>query len=143
MPTEPQPGSSTNSPRRDDELAAETSGYTQGGGSAPRVEEWHDPEPSGEDQPAASELDESAGVGGSPPGMDAEDVAGRSELARYVSPSAFPGDRAALVASARDNNAPDHIVSQLDGLPDGRRYVNVSAVWEALGHGIEADDQRF
>jgi hypothetical protein len=134
MPTEPQPGSSTNSPRRDDELAAETSGYTQGGGSAPRVEE---------DQPAASELDESAGVGGSPPGMDAEDVAGRSELARYVSPSAFPGDRAALVASARDNNAPDHVVGQLDELPDGRRYVNVSAVWEALGHGIEADDERF
>ncbi|GIL27810.1 DUF2795 domain-containing protein [Actinocatenispora comari] len=134
MPTEPQPGSSTNSPRRDDELAAETSGYTQGGGSAPRV---------GEDQPAASELDESAGVGGSPPGMDAEDVAGRSELARYVSPSAFPGDRAALVASARDNNAPDHVVGQLDELPDGRRYVNVSAVWEALGHGIEADDERF
>ncbi|BCJ31711.1 DUF2795 domain-containing protein [Actinocatenispora sera] len=143
MPIDPQPGSSTNSPRRDDELAAETSGYTQGGGGAPRVEEWREPGPAGEDQPAPGELDESAGVGGSPPGMDAGDVAGRSELARYVSPSAFPGDRAALVASARDNNAPDAIVGQLDGLPEGRRYVNVSAVWEALGHGVEADDQRF
>jgi hypothetical protein len=143
MPTEPQPGSSTNSPRRDDELAAETSGYTQGGGSAPRVEEWHDPEPAGEDQPAVSEHDEAAGVGGSPPGMDADDVAGRSELARYVSPSAFPGDRAALLASARENNAPDGIVGQLERLPGGREYVNVSAVWAALGHGVEADDQRF
>lgn len=143
MATDPQRGSSTNSPRRDDELAAETSGYTHGAGTAPRVEEWHDPEPAGEDQPEASALDEAASVGGSPPGMGADDVAGRSELARYVSPSSFPGDRAALVASARENSAPDRIVSLLGRLPAGREFANVSAVWQALGRGIEADDQRF
>lgn len=143
MPTEPQPGSSTNSPRRDDELAAETRGYTQGAAGTPRVEEWHEPEPPGEDQPAASEIDPTAGAGGSPPGMDAADVAGRSELARFLSPSAFPGDRAALLASARDNDAPEQIVRQVEALPGDREYVNVSAAWEALGHGTEADDERF
>lgn len=129
-------------PVRDDSMAAETRGETQGGHS-PRVEEWHDPEPAGEDQPEASAMPEEQGVGGSPPGMTSEDVAGRSELARAVPPSAFPGRRDDLVAAAADAGAPDAVLAALRSLPASGRYHTVSEVWSDLGHGTENDERRF
>ena len=50
-------GSSKHGPRLDNEMEHEVRGMLQGKpGSGGRVEEWHDPEPSGEDQPGTAEL---------------------------------------------------------------------------------------
>ncbi len=57
----------------------------------------------------------------------------RSELARHLRPSAFPGDREALLAVASDEHAPQAVLDALSVLPPDEEYGNVEAVWEALG----------
>jgi Protein of unknown function (DUF2795) len=123
-------------PREDEMLAAETEGLVRSGHST-RAEEWRDPEPSAEDEPDVDlvpNADASAG-----PGMDmsADDVEGRSDLARYLGISAFPGNRQTLVDVATDNNAPDAMLATLQRLPDGREFQNVNDVWETLGGATE------
>jgi hypothetical protein len=105
--------------RLDDAMAADTRSMVQG---AP-IE--------------ARERDERLQEGGegpesvAPEGLD--ERAGRSELARHLRPSAFPGDREALLAVARDENAPGAVLDALGVLPEGVQFANVEAVWEALG----------
>ncbi len=132
-------GSTKHGPRLDEEMEHEVRGMLQGGGAGGRVEEWHEPEPAGEDQPDVSEvLDEPSRGGGAPPGMTSEEVADRSELGRYIPLSALPGDRAELIAGARTLLAPDHVLAALARLPDdGTRYETVNQVWAALGHHNE------
>ena len=71
------------------------------------------------------------------PDLDHDERAARSELARHLRPSAFPGDRDTLVTVARDEHAPQAVVDALQGLPAGEEYGNVEAVWEALGRERE------
>lgn len=136
-----QHGSDRHGPAQDDRLARETRGQVQGGHS-PRVEEWREPESAGDDQP-----DPSSGLvpedGGSPAGMDAADVRQRSRLAQYLSPSALPGHRDGLVATAEANGAPDDVLAELRRLPPERPYRTITAIWVALGHGTEDDRARF
>ena len=47
--------------------------------------------------------------------------------------SALPGDRLVLIASARENEAPDDVLAALERLPEGTEYQTVSEVWAALG----------
>ena len=61
----------------------------------------------------------------------------RAELARHIQGVAFPGDREALLASAREMHAPDGVLSRLDRLPQGTTFENVQQVWEALGGSRE------
>jgi Protein of unknown function (DUF2795) len=123
-------------PREDEMLAAETEGLVRSGHST-RAEEWRDPAPSAEDEPDVDLVPNADGSAG--PGMDmsADDVEGRSDLARYLGISAFPGNRQTLVDVATDNNAPDAVVVTLQRLPDGREYQNVNDVWETLGGATE------
>ena len=110
--------------RLDDAMAADTRSMTQG---AP-IE--------------ARDRDERLQEGGegpeaiTPHGVDERD--GRSELARHLRPSAFPGDREALLAVARDEDAPGAVLEALRVLPEGVEFANVEAVWEALGGHREA-----
>jgi hypothetical protein len=67
------------------------------------------------------------------PSLDLDDRDGRSELARHLRPSAFPGDRDALTAVARDEHAPEAVLDALGVLPEGVEFTNVEAVREALG----------
>jgi hypothetical protein len=130
-------------PRADDELARETRGHVQGGHS-PRVEDWREPEPPGEDQPEASRVPGIAEtVSAAPPGMSREDVARRSEFATALRPSAFPADRDELVRVATEENAPDAILAELRRLPSGQRFATPDEVWRALGHHSEDDSRRF
>jgi hypothetical protein len=127
-------GSDKHGPRTDDELAYETEGMTRAGRGT-HAEEWAEPEPSAEDQPASSLDPAGPDVGGTPPGMDAGDVEGRSELGQALRRGAFPTDRDSLIVEAAQANAPDAVIDELRRLPDDRRqYQNVEAVWEALGH---------
>jgi uncharacterized protein DUF2795 len=101
-------GSSKHSPRVDEKMAGEARGTGH-------VEEWNQAEPSGEDQPAVS------------PVLDETDDFSRfgSYLGRV-----FPADREALLASARELEAPDDVISRLETLPTGTTYRNAAEVWE-------------
>jgi len=61
-----------------------------------------------------------------------DDIALRSELARFLAPAAFPGDSDTLRSVAVDNNATDEILLLLDDLPEGRQFETVEEVWEAV-----------
>jgi hypothetical protein len=135
-------GNSKHGPRLDEQMEQETRGLTQGGPTDGRAEEWHEPEPSGEDQP-----DVGTGrsqMGGSPTGMTPEERDERSDLGRYLRRSVFPADRDALVAEARENQAPDGMVALLRRLPAGTTFQNVAEAWAAHMHASEEElEQRF
>ncbi len=76
-----------------------------------------------------------------PPGMTDEDVEGRAEFAKHVPASAFPAHRDALMAHLA--GAPDEIREDVQTLPPGVEFRNVTEVWAALGHGREDDHRRF
>ena len=58
------------------------------------------------------------------------EVEDRSELARYLDPSAFPARSEELVEQAVSHRAPDYVLARLRGLPD-RQFDTVEQVWEA------------
>jgi Protein of unknown function (DUF2795) len=129
--------SSKHGPHLDEEMAHEVRGIVQGGTDS-RVEEFHDPEPAGEDQPDPSYVPEGPATPGAPPGMTPEEVDERSNLGRFIPMSSLPGDRERLLAGAREMNAPDEVISQLAKLPPGETFETVSQAWAALGHHNEA-----
>jgi hypothetical protein len=68
--------------------------------------------------------------------LDDADADRRSELARYLDPSAFPARPSELEASADRNFANDGIIRALQALPD-RVYENVQDVWSTMGGSVE------
>jgi hypothetical protein len=133
-------GNSKHGPRLDDALSREVEGTLQGTAGS-RVEEWRQPEPAGEDQPEATTVPTGDTRAGVPQGMTPEEVEQRSQLGRFISLSALPGDRSSLRRNAESNEAPDHVLAQLDRLPAEVEYQTVSEVWAALGH--ENETQRW
>lgn len=133
-------GSDKVSPRLDDELKHETQGLVRANRQT-RAEEWHQVEPSGEDEPAVGRAADGVLTGGTPAGMSGEDVEGRAELAGYLGAQAYPAVRAQLIQTAMDHQAPDRVVDELRRLPSGREFHTVNDVWEALGGHVEG--QRF
>lgn len=109
-----------------------------------RAEEWRQPEVQADEEHEEPEVDvDPTGelLGGVPEGMTPEDVAERSELARYLGLSAFPGDAAHLHRRAKERGAPAHVLAWLSRLPDDVVFSNVQEVWRALGGGVE--EHRF
>ena len=127
-------GSDKHAPRVDEELVHEVEPLERGAPVEPRVEEFREQEPAGDDQPV---VDARLTGGRSAGPMDADELEARSELARSVAPSAFPADREALLDSARQNQATQPVLERLARLPEGHTFENVEAVWLALGGGIE------
>jgi hypothetical protein len=132
-------GSSKHGPRLDEEMAHEVRGLLQGEPGDARVEEWHDPEPSGEDQPEVAEFadPEEDRPGGAPTGITVEETERRAEFAGYLHRSLFPAGRDRLRRAAGEANAPDWVVEVIDRLPDGE-FPNVAEAWAAAGGGIES-----
>ncbi|GIJ28063.1 hypothetical protein Vqi01_32250 [Micromonospora qiuiae] len=131
-------GNSKHAPRVDEQMSQEVSGLVQGPGTGgSRVDEFRVPEPAGEDQPEPTTAPAGDLRSGNPQGMTSEDVEARSRLGRFITMTALPGDRATLLANARDNEAPDDVLAELERLPEGTRYQTVSEVWAALGHKNE------
>jgi hypothetical protein len=64
----------------------------------------------------------------------------RSELARFLRPSALPADASAILAVAREEAATELVLNELEQLPQGIEFATVSAIWEALGHETEHRD---
>jgi hypothetical protein len=127
-------GSDKHAPRVDEELVHEVEPLERGAPLEPRVEEFREQEPAGDDEPV---VDARLTGGRSAGPMDADELEARSELARSVEPSTFPADRQALLESARRNHAPQPVLDRLARLPEGRTFENVEAVWLALGGGVE------
>jgi hypothetical protein len=128
--------STKHSPRVDEELEHEMQGMLKAERST-RAEEWREVEPSAEGDP---DIDADPGgtlVGGTPVGMDADAVAARSELARWLDRADFPSTGPDLVEAARDHRAPDAVVAELAKLPDGETYERVGDVVRALGYPTE------
>jgi hypothetical protein len=114
-----QRGSDRLSVRKDDEMKHELEGLLRSGHPT-RTEEWHDPEPAADDDPAVA-----GGPDGTPLG---------TELARHLTRKAFPARRGALVRALEDNHAPDPVIDVVRGLPDGdHEYRNVQEIVTALG----------
>jgi hypothetical protein len=133
-------GSDKHGSRVDDAMAGEVEGLVRGT-KGTHAQEWKEAEPSAEGDPHADLAPSGDLVGGTPEGMTASDVSGRSELATFLGRSPFPGDRQALLDAAAEASAPDAVIDQLSRLPEGREFRNVDEVWESLGGGSET--QRF
>src|SRR5215207_104639 len=68
------------------------------------------------------------------------EVIERSELARFLRPSALPADADAVLAVATEEHAPDAVLTELAALPTGVQFATVAEIWEALGHETEHRD---
>jgi hypothetical protein len=114
-------GSSKHGAHLDDEMSREVRGEIQGvpGG---RAEEWELAEPAGDDQPAATEL------------LDSAEGERFSRFGRYIGLSALPGDRDALRRSAEALRAPDDVLAALGRLPDETVFHTVAEIWAVLGN---------
>jgi hypothetical protein len=125
-------GSDKHSPRVDEELDHETRSLQQGAPIESRVEEFREQEGPGEDQPVPQpHLTEATAS------LDLDDAEARSDIARYLDPSAFPADRDGLLDNAEANNAPEAVLERLKALPAGRTYERPPDVWAALGGTVE------
>jgi hypothetical protein len=120
-----QRGSDRLSRHRDDEMKHELQGLLRSGHPT-RTEEWHDPEPTADD-----DLEIAGGpVAPGSAGASLETV--RLELARILGRSAFPATSADLVRVLRHKNAPDALTDALERLPRKERYTNVQELARAL-----------
>ena len=128
--------STKHSARVDEELEHEIQGMVRGGHST-RAEEWREVEPSAEGDPDDDSDPAGTLVGGTPVGMDADAVAARTELARWLDRADVPSTGPQLVEAALDHRAPDAVVAELGRLPDGETYERIGDVVRALGYPTE------
>ncbi|MER5715853.1 DUF2795 domain-containing protein [Streptomyces sp. NPDC002132] len=120
-----QRGSDRLSVHRDDEMKHELQGLLRSGHPT-RSEEWHDPEPSADDDPE---------VWGGPvvPGTSRASLANvRLELARILGRGSFPAGPEDLTRALRRKNAPDGLVEAVGRLPREERYATVQELAETL-----------
>jgi hypothetical protein len=120
-----QRGSDRLNVHRDDEMKHEPQGLLRSGHPT-RSEEWHDPEPTADDDPE---------VAGGPvaPGRTTVSVAAvRTALARHLNRNTFPAGARELAGALRRAYAPDGLVESLERLPRKARYSTLQEVAEAL-----------
>jgi hypothetical protein len=131
-------GSVQHGARLDDELAEGTDGLTTGAPVSARDRDDLDPE-----APTPDEFDMAAVR----PDLDALDAIApgefiaRSELARWLLPSSFPGHAEALLEDARSAGAPDDVVVLLEQLDPAVQFEVFGEVWGALGGAVETRDE--
>jgi hypothetical protein len=124
-------GSAHHGPRIDDELANESAPLLHG--SVLPVREHEDLEP----EALTAEEEVAIPLPGRPDtnidGPTHADVIARSELARWLLPSAFPANAATLASVAREQGAPADVTATLDGLSTAQRFETVGELWATLG----------
>jgi hypothetical protein len=128
--------STKHNPRVDEELEHEVQGLLKAG-RATRSAEWREVEPEAEGDPGIDSDPQGTLTGGTPVGMDADAVAARAEIARWLDRADFPATGPALVEAALDHRAPDAVVEELQRLPEGETYERVGDVVRALGYPTE------
>ncbi|MDL5204741.1 DUF2795 domain-containing protein [Streptomyces sp. ALI-76-A] len=120
-----QRGSDRLSRHRDDEMKHELQGLLRSGHPT-RTEEWHDPEPTADDDPQI------AGGPVAPGRAGASLEAVRLELARILGRGSFPASTGDLVHVLRRKNAPDPLTEAVGRLPRKERYANVQELARAV-----------
>jgi hypothetical protein len=118
----------------DDRMAREVRDLVRGlaGG---RADEWHTPEPAGEDQPAVTAAPNGDFGRGIPNGVGSTQGEAFSSFGTYLGRGVFPGDRSALEASAQSMGAPDDILQRIAALPPHRTFQNAAEAWRASEGG--------
>ena len=86
-------------------------------------------EPSGEDQPSVTVTPNQGR--GEPAGVGNPESEEFSRFGTYIGRSALPGDREALLSSARDFDAPDDVIARLQRLPENTTFHTIAEVWRA------------
>ena len=118
--------STKHGPKLDDALKHETRSLEQGAPIESRSQESREAE-----GPADFERDVDSRT--APPGaLGSDPVEARRELSRHLRISAFPADRAGLLAEAEDQHATEPVLAALRTLPEGESYETVGEVWAAL-----------
>jgi hypothetical protein len=118
--------STKHGPKLDDAMKHETRPLEQGAPVESRVQESREAEGPGE-------LDRDVDARTAPPGaLGSDSVEARRELSRHLRLSAFPADRAVLVAEAEEQNAPEPVLAVLRTLPGDATFETVHEVWAAL-----------
>ncbi|MFV0132739.1 DUF2795 domain-containing protein [Streptomyces sp. HMX87] len=120
-----QRGSDRLSVHRDDEMKHELQGLLKSGHPT-RTEEWHDPEPTADDDPEVAYGPVTPGRG--PSSLETL----RLELARHLTRGAFPATPRELARALRRDNAPDAVVERVEGLPHKSSYATLQELAEAL-----------
>ncbi|MEU8877960.1 DUF2795 domain-containing protein [Streptomyces javensis] len=121
-----QRGSDRLSVHKDDEMKHELQGLIRSGHPT-RAEEWHDPEPSADDDPDVA-------LGSIPArGTTGEAEAVRFEFARRLGRTSFPADREGLLDVLEDRHAPDGLIALAEELPTDQTFHTVQEVVSALG----------
>lgn len=128
--------STKHNPRVDEELEHEVQGLLKGA-RATRSEEWREVEPVAEGDPDIDADPQGTLTGGTPVGMDADAVAARAEIARWLDRADFPATGPGLMEAALDHRAPDTVVAELQRLPEDQTYERVGDVVRALGYPTE------
>ncbi len=129
-------GSDKHSSRLDESLDHDTRPLTQGGPLEARADEGRVQEGEADDEPTTDARLEGERESADPDVLTHDEVEARSLLALHLRPSVWPADREALVATARETNAPGWLLDELASLPDGT-FTHTEAVWEALGGRVE------
>ncbi len=129
-------GSDKHSSRLDESLDHDTRPLTQGAPVEARAQEARAQEGEADDEPTCDSLLDGDRAVADPDMLTHNEVEARSLLATHLRPSVFPADREALVASARETNAPAWLLDELASLPDGT-FTHTEAVWEAMGGRVE------
>ena len=135
-------GSVQHGARIDDELAEGVDALVTGVPVSARVRSDLDPEAPTDDE-LGDEVIRAASIAEAGDGgheIDHDVVLDRSELARWLLPSHFPGDVAAIVEGARQASAPDPVLRALGRLDPAARFATFGEVWEALGGTTETRD---
>jgi hypothetical protein len=115
--------------RIDEELHHEVEGLVRGAPVETRAHEDLEPEP--------TDLLVTTSLGDPDADQQHRELLERSEIARFLRPSAMPTDAWGLLEVARDEHAPDAVLAELGRLPSGVEFATMAEVWEALGHPIE------
>lgn len=108
----PEPRIAPDSSRVDEPLEAETTSILPAAPEEPQSEKT-EPLPTDEGGPF-------------PASVSLEAIESRSLLAISLRPSAFPGDRARLLQVARDEDAEERVIAQLETLPVTDLFMNAS-----------------
>jgi hypothetical protein len=120
-----QRGSDRLSVHRDEEMKHELRELLRSGHPT-RTEEWHDPEPTADDDP------EIAGGPVAPGRTTASVERVQLELGRLLGRTSFPAGPRELTGLLRDKHAPDVLVEALERLPHKARYTTAHELAEAV-----------
>ena len=131
-------GSDKHGPRLDEALDSEVAALRRGSPVEARAEPGREKEGPADGEPTPDALLTALDEPGPAPAHD--DIEGRAELARQLTPSVFPARPLELAEALREENGSESLVSAIADLPD-RVYENVAQVWaEMTGHEVESRD---